>query len=121
MRSELGCCHFALPEDDKAFEYFTHALRVSREAGALASVHIDLANMGCMHLRRSEFAAAISPFQEALQIARKFGDELSVSKWLQNLALAYSQMGNPALSACFQKQAEEAAKSVEVERARAAT
>jgi tetratricopeptide (TPR) repeat protein len=120
MRSELGCCHFALHEDDKAFEYFTHALQVSREAGALASLHIDLANMGCLHLRRGEFAAAISHFQEALQIARKLGDEISVSKWLRNLSVAYSQMGNPALSAGFQKQSEEVAKSVETARARAA-
>jgi tetratricopeptide (TPR) repeat protein len=121
MRSEMGCCYFALHEDDKAFEYFTHALQVSRESGALASLHIDLANMGCLHLRRGEFAAGISHFQEALQIARKLGDEISVSKWLQNLALAYSQMGNPAVSASFQKQAEEVAKSVEVARARAAS
>jgi tetratricopeptide (TPR) repeat protein len=121
MRSELGCCHFALHEDDKAFEYFTRPLRVSRESGALASLHIDLANMGCLHLRRGEFAAAISHFQEALQIARKLGDEISVSKWLRNLALAYSQMGNPALSAGFQKQADDVTKSVETARARAAT
>jgi tetratricopeptide (TPR) repeat protein len=121
MRSELGCCHFALHEDDKAFEYFTRALLVSRKSGALASLHIDLANIGCLYLRRGEFAAAISHFQEALQIARKLGDEISVTKWLQNLALAYSQMGNPTLSAGFQKQAEEVAKSVEVARARAAT
>jgi tetratricopeptide (TPR) repeat protein len=121
MRSELGCCHFALYEDDKAFEYFTHALRVSREAGALASLHIDLANMGCLHLRRGECAAAISHFQEAIQIARKLGDEISVSKWLRNLALAYSRMGNPALSAGFQKQADDVTKSVETARARAAT
>jgi tetratricopeptide (TPR) repeat protein len=121
MRSELGCCHFALHEDDKAFEYFTHALRVSRDAGALASLHIDLANMGCLHLRRGEFAAAISHFQEALQIARKLVDEISVSKWLRNLSIAYSQMGNPALSAGFQKQSEEVAKSVETARALAAT
>jgi tetratricopeptide (TPR) repeat protein len=121
MRSELGCCHFALHEDDKASEYFTRALQVSRESGALASLHIDLANMGCLHLRRGECAAAISHFQEALQIARKLGDEISVSKWLRNLALAYSQMGNPALSAGFQRQSEEVAKSVELARARAAT
>jgi tetratricopeptide (TPR) repeat protein len=121
MRSELGCCYFALHEDDKAFEYFTRALQVSRESGALASLHIDLANMGCLHLRRGEFAATISHFQEALQIARKLGDEISVSKWLQNLASAYSQMGNPALSAGLQKQSEELAKTVEASRARAAT
>jgi len=121
MRSELGCCHFALHQDDKAFDYFTHALRVSRESGALASLHIDLANMGCLHLRRGEFAAAISHFQEALQVARKLGDEISVSKWLRNLSIAYSQMGNPALSAGFQKQAGDVAKSVELARARAAT
>jgi tetratricopeptide (TPR) repeat protein len=119
MRSELGCCHFALREDDKAFGYFTRALRVSRESGALASLHIDLANMGCLHLRRGEFCAAICHFQEALQIAQKLGDNLSVAKWLQNLAIAYSQMGDPALSANFQNQAEQVAKRVNETRAAA--
>ena len=119
MRSELGCCHFALHDDDKASEYFTHALKVSREAGALASLHIDLANMGALHLRRGEYAAAISHFQEALQIARKLGDGISVSKWLQNLALTYSQMGNPGLSAGFQREAEEVEKRVNEARAAA--
>jgi len=117
MRGELGCCHFALHEDDKAFEYFTRALQVSRESGALASLHIDLANMGCLHLRRGELAAAVSHFQEALGRARKMGYEISVSKWLRNLAVAYSQMGNPVLSTGFQKQSEEVTKSVEAARA----
>jgi tetratricopeptide (TPR) repeat protein len=118
MRSEMGCCHFALGRDDKASAYFIRALQASREAGAQASLHIDLANMGCLHLRRGEYAAAISHFQEALQIARKLGDSISVSKWLGNLALTYSHMGNPALAASFQKQADTTAS--EVEKARAA-
>ena len=42
MRSELGCCHFALGESDKASVYFIHALRVSRESGALAFFTLTL-------------------------------------------------------------------------------
>jgi len=117
MRSELGCCHFALHEDDKAFEYFSRALKVSRENGALASLHIDLANMGALNLRRGEFSPAIAHFQEALQIAHRLGDKISISKWLHNLAIAYFQMGNPVLSAGFLKQSEEVTKSVEAARA----
>jgi tetratricopeptide (TPR) repeat protein len=79
---------------------------------------INLANIGNIHLRRGEYAAAISRYQEALEIARKLGDAISVSKWLQNLALTYSNMGNPALAASFQKQADMAA--ADVEKARAA-
>jgi tetratricopeptide (TPR) repeat protein len=117
MRSELGCCHFALHQNEKAFDYFTYAIRVSREAGALASLHIDLANMGCWHLCRAEYAAAVTHFQEALQIARELGDSISVSKWLGNLALTYYHMGNPALAASFQKQADMAVANVEKARA----
>lgn len=121
MRSELGCCHFALHDDDKAFELFTHALRVSRESGALASLHIDLANMGALHLRRGEYAAAISHFQEALQIARKIGDTISVSKWLKNLSLSYESMGNPELAKSFELESERVNQRVAQARAAAAS
>jgi tetratricopeptide (TPR) repeat protein len=117
MRSELGCCHLALGQDDTASGYFTRALKASRDARAMASLHIDLANMGYLHLQRGECAAAISHFQEALQIARELGDSISVSKWLGNLALTYSHMGNPALAAGFQKQSDKAAADVEKARA----
>jgi len=117
MRGELGCCHFALQENDRAFEYFNRALQASRESAAFASLHIDLANMGCLLLRRREVAAAISHFQEALQIARNLGDEISVSKWLHNLAAAYSQMGNPALSEGFQREAKQVGERVNLARA----
>jgi tetratricopeptide (TPR) repeat protein len=117
MRSELGCCHLALGQDDTASGYFTRALKASRDAGALASVHIDLANMGWLHLKRGEFAAAISHFQEALQIARELGDSISVSKWLGNLALAYYHMGNSTLAAGFREQSERVAEKVDQARA----
>jgi tetratricopeptide (TPR) repeat protein len=119
MRGELGCCHFAIHEDDKAFDYFTCALDASRASGARASLHIDLANMGALHLRRGEYARAIAHFQEALQIARELGDRISVSKWLGNLALTYTQMGNPALAASFQRQVDEVTAEVELARAAA--
>ena len=118
MRSELACCHLALGQVDTASGYFARALKASRDAGALASLHIDLANMGCLHLLRGEYAAAISHFQETLQIARELGDSISVSKWLGNLALTYSHIGNPPLAAGFQKQSDRAA--ADVEKARAA-
>lgn len=112
MRSELGCCHFALREFDKAFTYFAHALSVSRQSGALASLHIDLANMGCLHLCRGEYAPAISHFEEALRIARQLQDVTSVSKWLSNLALAYSRMGNLALAKTYELEAERVKQTV---------
>jgi tetratricopeptide (TPR) repeat protein len=108
MRSELGCCHFALREFDEAFVYFTHSLWASRQSGALASLHIDLANMGCLHLCRGEYTQAISHFQEALQIARQLGDVMSVSKWLSNLALTYSYMGSQALAETHEFEAQKA-------------
>jgi tetratricopeptide (TPR) repeat protein len=112
MRSELGCCHFALHEDDKAFDYFTQALKASRESGALASLHIDLANMGALHLRRGEYAAALSHFQEALEIARKLGDRISIAKWLNNLAQTYSQMGNTTLAKSYELEAAQVSETV---------
>jgi len=112
MRSELGCCHFALHENDKAFDYFTQALKASRESGALASLHIDLANMGALHLRRGEYAAALSHFQEAIEIARKLGDSISIAKWLNNLAQTYSQMGNPTLAKSYELEAAQINESV---------
>lgn len=119
IRSELGCCHFALREFDEAFTYFAHALSVSRQSGALASLHIDLANMGCLHLCQGEYAPAISHFEEALQIARQLQDVISVSKWLNNLVLAYSYMGNPALTNRYKLEAEKAKQKVAEARAAA--
>lgn len=105
MRGELGWCHFALHEDDKAHQLFAQALQNSQDAGALARHHIDLANMGCLHLRRREHAAALDHFQRAVDIARKLGDSISTGKWLHNLALTYSSMGNPDLAAVYEKEA----------------
>jgi len=113
MRSELGCCYYGLQEDEKALELFSEALQVSLDAGAMPSYQIDLANIGNIHLRRGEYAAAISNYQKAANIARELDDWISVSKWLKNLAIAYSQMGNPTLSAIFQQQAENAHHKVE--------
>lgn len=119
MCSELGCCWYGLQEDDKALGLFSEALQASLDEDAMASYQIDLANIGNIYLRRGEYAAAISNYQKAVDIARELGDWISVSKWLNNLAITYSQMGNPALSAGFHKQSEEAAKRVEAARAAA--
>lgn len=105
MRADLGACHFALFEDDKATQLFTQALQNSREAGTLARYHIDLANMGCLHLRRGEYPAALDHFQKAVDIARTLGDSISSVKWLCNLALTHSCMGNPELAAACEKEA----------------
>jgi tetratricopeptide (TPR) repeat protein len=105
MRADLGACHFALYEDEKADQLFTKALQNSREAGALARYHIDLANMGCLHLRRGEHAEALDHFQKAVDIARKLGDSISTVKWLCNLTLTHSCMGNPDLAAVCEKEA----------------
>jgi tetratricopeptide (TPR) repeat protein len=121
MGGEVGCCHFVLHEDDKAQQYFSAALEASERAGALPRYHIDLANMGCLHLRRGECAAAISHFQRALDIARELGDLISTSKWLWNLARAYSYMGNPALSHSFQKQSDDVSRQVDKARAAASS
>jgi tetratricopeptide (TPR) repeat protein len=118
MRSELGCCYHGIGDDEKAMEYFSESLKACLDADAMPGYQINLANIGNIHLARGEYAAAISMYQEALEIARKLGDTISVSKWLRNLALTYSHMGNPALAANFQRQADVA--SAEVEKARAA-
>ena len=118
MRSELGCCYHGIGDDEKALECFSEALKASLDADAMPGYQINLANIGNIHLRRGEYSAAVSRYQEALEIARKLGDTISVSKWLRNLALTYSQMGNPALAASFQRQADMA--TADVEKARAA-
>jgi|HubBroStandDraft_2_1064218.scaffolds.fasta_scaffold35202_3 tetratricopeptide (TPR) repeat protein len=105
MRADLGACHFALYEDEKADRLFTQALQNSRDVGALARYHIDLANMGCLHLRRGEHRAALDHFQEAVDIARKLGDSISTVKWLCNLTLTHSCMGNPDLAAVCENEA----------------
>lgn len=106
MRSELGCCYFALNEDDKAMVLFAEAIRKSEAAGGLTNQHIDLANIGCLHLRRGEYDAALAHFETALEIAQRLGDQLSVGKWLHNLAVTHSQMGNRVLAKNFQLEAE---------------
>ena len=68
---------------------------------ALASLHIDLANMGVStsagaKLRRCDF-----PFPPALQIARKLGDEISVSKWLWNPRLPTRRWAIPLCPRVF--------------------
>lgn len=98
MSSELGSCCYGLQEDEKALELFSEALKAALDAGALPSYQINLANIGNLHLRRGEYAAAISNYQKALSIAHDLGDWISLSKWLRNLAIAYSQMGSPEIA-----------------------
>ncbi len=119
MRADLGACHFALYEDNKANQLFTQALQNSREAGATARYHIDLANMGCLHLRRGEYPAALDHFQEAVDIARKLGDSISTVKWLCNLAVTHSCMGKPDLAAACEKEASRIQRNVVLARAAA--
>jgi tetratricopeptide (TPR) repeat protein len=119
MRSELGCCYLALHEDDKAMILFTEALNCSERAGGLASQHIDLANMGAIHLRRADYAAALSHFGKALEIARTLGDQISVGKWLHNIALTYSRMGDSLLAKNFELEAELVNQGVAMSRAAA--
>ncbi len=94
MRGELGCCYFGLGELDKAMELFSEALRSSEEAGALASVHTDHANIGAVHLRRGRYEIALSHCQKALEIASGLGDQISTGKWLHNLSLTHKCMGD---------------------------
>lgn len=120
MRADLGACHFSLCEDEKADQLFTEALQNSREAGALARYHFDLANMGCLLLRRGQYAAALDHFQKAVDIARKLGDSISTVKWLCNLTLTHSCMGNPDLAAACEKEAVRVQQKVVQARAAAA-
>ncbi len=86
--------YFGLGELDKAMELFSEALRSSEEAGALASVHTDHANIGAVHLRRGRYEIALSHFQKALEIASGLGDQISTGKWLHNLSLTHKCMGD---------------------------
>lgn len=121
MRSELGCCYYGLGEDERALECFVESLKASLNADGMPGYQINLANIGNIHLRRGEYAAAISSYQQALEIARKLGDQISVSKWLNNLALTYQQMGNLELAERFRTEADQVARKVDAARALAAS
>jgi tetratricopeptide (TPR) repeat protein len=121
MRGELGCCHLALHEDDRALELFSQALKSSEEAGALTSYHIDLADVGAVHFRRGQYSEALPYFQKAAEIARKLGDPISTSKWLQNLSLTYARLGDDVLAKTYQFEAERANQTVAKARAAASS
>jgi hypothetical protein len=60
-----------------------------------------------------------SYYQRAIEIAKQSDDRISVYKWLKILIVAYSAMGNSAVGANFEKQAEAVSRVLEEERSRA--
>ena len=119
MWSELANCYLHLDDPDKALELLEKSERVFSECGATPNYQVCLANIGNIYLYRREFATAISYYRRALELARELGDQLSMGKWLQNLAQAWSDLGNPALARGFESEAKVVNDRLAAERQRA--
>jgi tetratricopeptide (TPR) repeat protein len=119
MLSELGACHFGLDNLEQALELFLKAEQIDLETGAHPGRQIVIANIGNIYLRRGAYVKAISHYQRAIEIAKHSDDRISVYKWLKNLGVAYSAMGNAAIGANFERQAEAMNRVLEEERSRA--
>ncbi len=61
-------------DDESWHELATHAVRIAREAGALASLPIALSYRGAVHLHAGEFAAASALIEEADAITEAVGN-----------------------------------------------
>jgi tetratricopeptide (TPR) repeat protein len=95
------------------------AEQIDRETGSRTGLQIVLANIGNVYLQRGECFKAISYYQQAVDIARETGDRISACKWLKNLSIAYSALGNEAISTQFAAQAETVQRDIAEERERA--
>jgi len=117
--SELGACYFHLENLDKSLQLLLQAEQIDVETGSRTGLQIVLANIGNVYLHRGEYFKAISYYQRAVDIARETDDRISVCKWLKNLSVAYSALGNEAVSTQFAAQAAIVEREIAGERARA--
>jgi tetratricopeptide (TPR) repeat protein len=118
MLSELGACHFGLDNLEESLELLLQADKIELEAGAHPGRQIWQI-LGIFIFDVASMLGPFSYYQRAIEIAKQSDDRISVYKWLKILIVAYSAMGNSAVGANFEKQAEAVSRVLEEERSRA--
>ena len=93
---EIAWGYISQKNYDAALVSLRRAEPVLRDAGLRQLHGICLADMGYVHLQQGLHAAAVSHYQKALEIADKVGDPVLHRKWSNNIAAAYSRMGDTA-------------------------
>jgi len=119
MKSELGWCFYNLDENDNAMDLFRQAESAFANSGAKHNYGICLANIGNVYYKQGDYASAVNYYERALAIAREIGDKISTEKWLKNLSIAFSRMGDADAASKYDLEAMQAKLQVESERLRA--
>jgi len=91
---EIAWGHINQKDYDAALKSLAAAEPVLRESGLRQLHGICLADTGYVHLQRDSHAEAVSYYLRALDIADKVGDPVLHRKWSNNIATAYSKMGD---------------------------
>jgi CHAT domain-containing protein/Tfp pilus assembly protein PilF len=89
----IASVHIELGNEQKAFEYATEALSVTRQSHASVAESRALDSLGEVHNYFGDKRKAITCYEEALSLARAEGERAEEGKILSNLGVAYSGLG----------------------------
>jgi len=87
--NNLGLLYAARGEFDRALDYFTRSLKMSRANNDRKSVGYALNNVGTIYYRRGEPLKALKNFEDALDIAHRISDKRLKASVLTSMADVY--------------------------------
>jgi len=89
----LGIAYKTLGQEEKAIEYYKHALVIHREPGDRRGEGASLGNLGIAYYSLGQVEKAIEYYEKAMVIDREIGYKRGEIISLVNLGLAYSKLG----------------------------
>jgi tetratricopeptide (TPR) repeat protein len=98
LACEVGWGHMNQRDFVPALNALLEAEPVLKKAGLKQMHGICEADIGYIYLQWGSYPVAVSYFQRALATATEIGDVVSQRKWSQNLAIAYSKLGDEEMS-----------------------
>lgn len=94
LQATIGGAYIHLGQIERAIDYLTQALAISREMGNVRDEGNYLGNLGVAYVHLGQFKRAIKYHKQALAISREIGERHSQGSRLANLGNAYARLGN---------------------------
>ncbi|MDX1619019.1 MAG: tetratricopeptide repeat protein [Balneolaceae bacterium] len=89
----MGLVYFEMEEHDKALEFYTEALAISKETGNKNSLAVNYNNIGLLHGDEGRFDLALKNHFKALKLRRELGYTIGIANSLNNIGRVIMQQG----------------------------